>query len=328
MDDPASDTSATATLDIESASDRIGAMLGENFVGKQAEPSERPGIEQNAPAPQSVSTETAPAPPVTFDMPKSWKAEMRDHWSKMPRESQEYTIHREKQLLDGFSTYRPIQDALAPHQDFLARSQRTPAQAVSQLLHAQRRLVEGTDEQRWAAFQELAKHLGYEQRLMQQTQQSPDGMQPAPVDPIIQAVQQKMSVLEQHLHAEQQQKIEQIRAENQKAVDAFAADTKAHPYFDEVAEDMTLLIKSGHSLQEAYDKAVRMNPAVFEKEKAKLLTEAEAKWRENARLASLPKKKAASVNIKSNGDGPEPTEPVGSLEDTIRSVHKQIKARG
>jgi hypothetical protein len=90
---------------------------------------------------------------------------------------------------------------------------------------------------------------------------------------------------------------------------------------------MQLFIRQGASLQEAYDKAVRINDAVFQKEQARILTEHEAKLKETARLAALPKKKAASVNLSSDRDGPEPTEPLGTMEDTIKKTLKQIRQR-
>lgn len=323
MEDHASDTS-TATMDRDALVDRIGDMLGEDLIGKrQTEPVETPGLEPTAAQPEPPP-EPTPQPVQTYEVPKSWKREMHEHWGKVSPEAQAYIIEREKQLLDGFQTFRPIQDALTPYQDYLSRRGASPAQAVAALLAAERRLTEGTIEQRRAAYQELGRNLKLLDDAIQQQQ---NGQPQTPVDPAVQTLQQRLDAMEQQVRAERDAKINQIRTENQKAVDAFAADTKAHPYFDEVANEIAILVSQGYSLQDAYDKAVWMNPVTAEKEKARLLTEAEAKWKENARLAALPKKKAASVNIQSDRDGPEPTEPVGTLEDTIKSELKKIRAR-
>lgn len=324
--DPASDTSASATMDYDAAADRIGASLGEDLIGKrQEEPTETPGLEPVAETPEPVQAQTpTPQPVQTYEVPKSWKREMHEHWGKVTPEAQAYIIERERQLLDGFQSFRPIQDAIAPHQDFLTRSNLPPAQAVSLLLNAQRRLTEGTDEQRWQAFQDLAKNLGHDRRMQGGQQPDPAAQ---PMDPAIQTLQQKIDAIEQQAQAERDAKVEQIRAENQKIVETFAADTKAHPYFDEVANEIAILVRQGYSLQDAYDNAVRMNPVTFEKEKARLLTEAEVKWKENARLSSLPKRKAAGVNIQSDRDGPAPTDPVGTIEDTIKSTLREMRGR-
>ena len=61
------------------------------------------------------------------------------------------------------------------------------------------------------------------------------------------------------------------------------------------------------------------NPMIFEQEKTRFQTEAVEKFKENARLDSLPKKKAASVNVHSRETQVAPTEPLGSMEDTIRA---------
>lgn len=52
-------------------------------------------------------------------------------------------------------------------------------------------------------------------------------------------------------------------------ITAFAADP-AHPYFDEVTGDIAVLISAGHSLADAYEKAVWANPTTRQKEIARL----------------------------------------------------------
>ena len=88
-----------------------------------------------------------------------------------------------------------------------------------------------------------------------------------------------------------------------------------------------LLVKAGLPLQEAYEKAVWANPVTRAKELAKQQTADLAKARENARLAALPKKHAASVNVKSRDAGRTPTEPLGTMQDTMKQTLAEIKAR-
>lgn len=317
MSELATDSSAE-TVDYSESIDRISGMLGEDLIGKQHDPVETPGLPEEpveSPAPVQAQAQQ------TYEVPKSWKKEMHEHWGKVTPEAQAYIIEREKQLLDGFSTFRPVQDAITPYMDWLQRSNIRPEQAVQSLFNAHMRLTQGPMEARRAALKQLQQNLGL-------TEETPHVQeQAAPVDPSVKAIQDKLSTLEQHLQSQQEAQIQKIRSENQKLVDDFAADTKSHPYFDEVADEMAIFIRQGFSLQDAYAKAVRTNEAVWAKEQARLLTEAEAKWKENARLASLPKRKAASVNIKSERDGPEPTEPLGSIEDTISREHKKILSR-
>ena len=314
-DDLASDTSPTATMDYEASAERIGQMLGEDLIGKQEHPTETPGMAPADPSPPPPVAES----PKTYDVPKSWEKKMHEHWGKVAPEAQAYIIEREKQLLDGFSTYRPIQDALAPYMEWLQHSNIRPEHAIQSLFTAHMRLTQGPMESRRAALKQLQEIL----------QLGDDAATAEPVAPEIQTLQQKLDAIEQQNQALYQAQVKALNDQNLKAINEFAADTKAHPYFEEVGDEMAAYLRQfpRSSLQEAYEKAVRLNEAVWAKEQARLLTEAEAKWKENARLSSLPKKKAASVNIQSDRDGQEPTEPLGSIEDTIKAVHKKIRER-
>lgn len=316
--EPTGDTS-TATMD--SAVDRISsAIFGEDSL---TEPAETPGLE-TAPS-EPPTAEAAPAPdaaaPKTYEVPKSWKKEMHQHWGTLPPDAQAYVIEREQQLLNGFQQFRPISDALSPHLEYLNKQNIQAPYAIDSLLRAHRALTEGPIEQRRAYYEQLGRNLKIiqEQAQAQQTQQ--------PVDPTVQALQQKLTALESAMLERQYREVEAVKSEVQKEVDTFAADTKAHPYFEEVSQDIAAFVSLGLSLQDAYDKAVWANPVTRAKEQARVLTEHDAKLKENARLNALPKKKAAGVNLKSDGDGKAPTEPLGSLEDTIRSVHRELRQR-
>ncbi|MDI3463638.1 MAG: hypothetical protein OJF50_002459 [Nitrospira sp.] len=309
---------ATGTLDIEAASDRIGASLLGDLIPD--EPAESPEPTP-APAPSAQPVTPQPsdaAPPVqALDVPKSWKKEMHQYWGQIPHPAQQYYIDREQQMLNYV---RPFQDTLKPYEHLFA--QRPAHQMVGDLLKAHQMLTVGTDEQRWEHAKQLLKNLGFEGRLGQPS----DPATQAPVDPVVQQLTQKLSGLEQTVLAQQQHAYNQARAEVGKQVNDFAAD-KAHPHFDEVADEIAIFISQGLSLQDAYDRAVWANPAVRAKEIARVQTEHEAKLKENARLQSLPKKNAARVNVRSSDTGRTPTEPLGSMDDTIKSTLKEIRAR-
>jgi hypothetical protein len=318
-------------MDIDSISDRIGKSV----FGPMSEPDETPGLEETTAPETPVATETpAPEQPKesvtptvqakTYDPPKSWKKEMHEYWTKLDPTVQGYFVEREEQLLNGFKQFSPVRDALQPHMEYLNKQNIQAPYAIDSLLKAHRMLTEGPIEQRRAYYEQLGKNL----KIIDEMQQAQaQGQSPAPVDPIIQQLQQKLSGLESAIQERTQRELESVKTEVQKEVDAFAADTKAHPYFEEVATDIAAFVSQGKSLQDAYDMAVWANPVTRAKEQARLLTDHEAKLKENARLAALPKKKAAGVNVKSANDGAAPTEPVGSLEDTIRGTMRQLKQR-
>jgi hypothetical protein len=70
------------------------------------------------------------------------------------------------------------------------------------------------------------------------------------------------------------------------------------------------------------------NPVTRAKELARVQTETETKFKENARLTALPKKQAAGVNVRSRDSQRAPTDTAeGTMEDTLRSTLKSIKDR-
>ena len=314
---------STGTIDIDAASDRISSMLGDFSsadAGQGDDPVKTPETASAAP-----SASSSPTPePAPLDVPKSWKKEMHDYWPKMPREAQQYYIEREEQMLNYV---KPFQEVLKPYEHLF--SQRKPHEMIGSLLRAQQMLTQGTDEQKFGHLKDLIKNLGYSDRFAEkQAQAIQDAQaqgQPQP-NPEIQALSQKLSNLEQVMTQQQQAVYQQARSEAMQQIEAFAAD-KAHPYFDEVGDEIAIFIGQGKSLQDAYDMAVWANPVTRAKEQARAQTEHEAKLKENARLQSLSKKKAAGVNVQSRDTGRTPTEPLGSMEDTIKSTLREIRQR-
>lgn len=304
---------------IDAMSDRIGeAVFGPSDGGPTVTPVETP----ETPA---VAPELTP-----LDVPKSWPKEMHEHWGTTPRQVQEYWSTREKQMLDGLEQYKSqaqlakeFQDNLTPFQNTLKQLNISPVQAFKSLLTADHNLRYSNQQQKVELAKTFLKNYGIDLGAL--TGQA--NGQPAQTDPQIQQISEKMQQLESALVAQQQAALQEARTKATKEVDLFASDTQAHPYFDEVADDIAVYVQQGKSLQDAYDIAVWANPVTRAKEQAKALTAHEAKLKENARLESLPKKRAAGVNVRSADAARTPTEPVGTLEDTIRESHRQIKAR-
>lgn len=330
-----------AGFDMDSAVERLGSEL---FPEQETSVPDEPATptETVAEALAETSVET-PAPTVTETpmdtpapmaeaaaAPKSWPKEMHEHWAKTPAAVQQYWQTREKQMLDGLEQYKQaatfgktFQDVVSPYQQDFVRHGVEPQRAVQFLLEANRRLTTGTQESRQQAYQELGRNLG----LANQPAPPVDPSQPPPiVDPRIQTIEQKLAQIEEAQLAKQQEALNEARAKSQQEVDAFASDPK-NAFFDEVADDIVRFIKAGDSLQEAYQRAIWANPVTREKQlQARLQTEAE-QAKERARLDALPKKQAKSVNVRSRETGRSQTDPVGSLDDTLKETLAKIKAR-
>ncbi len=322
---------STPSIDIEAVSDQIGAELfDDHATPKEPEPKAEvvEAVASNGSKPPAPVTPAIPTPPVLDPNapPKSWPKDMHQHWTKVPKEVQTYYQGREKQFLDGLEQYKAdaqvgqsINKVLQPFQAAIQAAGTDAPRAVATLLNAHARLTTGTMESRQAAYAELGRNLNLTTQAVSQD--------PAPpVDPRIMTLEQRLQSMEQERQAQKQAE-EQARYEKASAeVAAFAADP-AHPYFDEVHDELMAFLAKGHSLQDAYDKAVRANAVTYEKQmQTRIQTETE-KALERKRLDALPKQKARGVNVNGRETQRTPTEPAGTMEDTLRSTFRDIKSR-
>jgi hypothetical protein len=311
-------------LDINAAVEQIGRELFPSAETRASEP--KPPVEAK-PEPPPVAEK--PAEPVQQDpaleVPKSWPKEMHEHWGKTPRQVQEYWRNREKQMLDGLDQYkndatfaRSLNQLVKPYQDMIAAQGLDIPRAVERLLAAQQQLTTGTVEQRRAAYDRLGRDL----RLITEG----DTGTAVPTDPAVIQLQDKLAAMEAGIKAQEQAVYQERYQKVAQEVDAFAQDPK-HPYFDECHDNIVGFINQGLSLQDAYDRAVWANPVTREKELARIRTETEAKFKENARLEALPKAKAKGVNVQTRDSQRAPTERLGSMDDTLKETLSAIKAR-
>jgi hypothetical protein len=325
----------TSTLDVEKLSDSLGEQLfGSAESGTDVAPSSGEGIDNTAASSDTPPADPAATTPVDEDaeVPKSWPKEMHPHWPTTPKEVRQYWKTREKQMLDGLEQYKSnavygesFKKVLDPYLPHLHAANIQETELLGRLLNAHWRLTQGSEADRRAAYQELGRNLGFEAaaQVAADAQAGGNG-QAASVSPEVKQALDRLNRIEQTLTASQQAQLEAARASASKEVEVFASD-KAHPYFDECADDIVRFIQQGFPLGESYEKAVWANPVTRTKELARLQTEKEAKARENARLDALPKKKAASVNLNSRDTRTAPTEPVGSLDETLKSTLRGIR---
>lgn len=263
--------------------------------------------------------------PAVRPPPKSWAKEKHEIWSKLPPDAQDYYEQREKQMLDGLEQYkgdatyaRQLKEVVTPYKAMLESMGVSETDAVKYLLNAQYQLTHGSDQQRRAAYERIGAELGF--ITQQATQES------APVDPVVKQLQDKLDRIESELTAKQQAELQTARAKANSEVETFASDA-ANLYFGEVAQDMVPFIKQGLPLKDAYDRAVWANPATRAKEQARLQTEAQEKLKEKAKPEVEAARRAASTNVRGAESRREPTEPTGSMEDTMKQTLANMRRR-
>ncbi|MBM3347106.1 MAG: hypothetical protein FJY55_11515, partial [Betaproteobacteria bacterium] len=299
----------------------------ENPTGDTAPASEG---KEAAPAPtESKPAEGADkAPEATKGRaaPKSWAQDKHEVWAKMPPEAQDYYLQREEQMHQGLTQYKgdaefgkSLRDVFAPYKTLLQGANLNEAQAAQWLMAAHAKLSTAPVAERASYFADLARQYGID--LGAVTQQVAN-----PVDSHVKGLQERLDMLQNTITAREQAALQDAQQAAAKEVEAFAADP-AHPYFDEVADDIVAMLKAGAKLADAYEKAVWANPVTRAKEISRLQTEQEKKIRENIRLDGLKAKTAAGATVRSRDTNAAPTEPLGTMEDTMRSTMAAIRSR-
>lgn len=199
--------------------------------------------------------------------PSSWTPAAREEWANLPEKIRQEIIRRDEDSVKGI---RQLQDQMAPYTQFAqtldpfireAVSNRVdPGQYIGNVMQAERRLRSGTAEERFGSLVEIAESYGIPLRKIINDAVGqeiiPHPVQQRSAVPV--EIQQRLDAAEQALAGMQDNQAQS----NQKMIDDFKVDKE---FFEDVREDMALLMEHGRAstLQDAYDKACKMNPQVF-----------------------------------------------------------------
>lgn len=270
------------------------------FAAKQPAPSSEPaakpqdaaqGAQQQAPAvtAQESQADTSLRPP------PGWSIAAKTAFAALPKEVQEAVAKREQEVNDGFAKlaeYKGIDKAIEPFLPALTMRGVTPAQAIKQLFDAQ--AVLDRDPVNGIAW--LARSYGVDLRQFAQAPGNGQhgGHQPNPLAQYLDPLVREINALKGHLTQQQQQAVEHQRSQAAAEIQAFSADPK-RIYFEDLKEDMALLIQNGRAkdLAEAYDMAAWAHPtiraALIKEQQAAAMAETQRKAAEvtaNARRAA------------------------------------------
>lgn len=347
-------------MDIEATSDLLASDLGlgESPKGgsansatesEETDPDKREGqthtdpdaekkaADEAAAKAAAEAAEAAKAAEPPADLPKSWKKEMGQHWATLPQEVKTYVQEREQQMLEGIGQYKQaagfahaVGKAIEPFMaNIQAAAQGNPVLAVQTLLAADNILRHGAPDKKAELLANMARDYGVDLNAAVQASQG----QAAAKDPYVahletqlQRLEQRLNGTEQHITADQAARVEQVRGQVASEVDAFAADP-AHPYFDELSDDIAKLINVGYTLKDAYDRAVWANPVTRAKETARVQKDAEERTRKQAEEEAEKARKASGTNVRGSSSGRTPTAPRGTMEDTMAETLAAIKSR-
>jgi hypothetical protein len=243
-----------------------------------------------------VTTEVTEHPQIK-PRPSSWKKDYEAQWATLDPTLQDYINQREADYAKGVSTYKqnwdnaaPIYEAMQPFLPLLQQNNIQPNQWIANLGNAHKTLAMGSPDEKLQMFARLANDYGVNLGALTGQQQ---------YDPQFSMITQELGQVKNQLAEFRQQQEAQEQASLQNDIQAFA---KEAPHFDEVRETMAQLLQSGVAtdLKTAYDKAIRLNDDIWQKQQAEALqAKAQESAEQNQQKVAAAKAKAVSTKSSS-----------------------------
>jgi len=242
------------------------------------------------------------AEPVWKRPPASWKKDYHEAWATADDKLKEYAYQREEQMKAGIEPLKAkaqfadqMQEAVQPYLQTIQGLGIDAPRAVKALMEADHALRFSTPDQKLQLFNRLAQqygvNLGQVQGLPQQTA----------VDPMVYTLQNELNSVRGEVNNWKQQ---QEQAQNSVLLGEVNQFAQKAEHFEEARPVMIQLLQSeiATTLQDAYEKAIRLDSNLFEAAQQSKQAEAEAAKRAAATKA-VKSARAAAVSVKSSTPG-------------------------
>lgn len=263
--------------------------------------------QQQVEATPAETVQTAPEqepqvePPVWERPPTSWKKDYHEVWTTADPKLKEYAWQREEEMKRGVEPLLSkaqfadqIQQAIEPYQNNLKSLGIEPPQAIKALMDADNVLRHGTPQQKAQMFASLSQQYGVNLGEIGNLQQQP-------VDPTVSALQNELYSVKNEVMTWKQQ---QEAAQNQALLGEIDTFAQKAEFFEDARPTMIQLLTSGmaQNLEDAYNKALRLDEALSSKLQQSQQAQAEAAKREAANKAAKAAR-AAAVSVRSSTPG-------------------------
>ena len=254
------------------------------------------------------SAEAAPEAeePVWKRPPSSWKRDFHEVWQTADPRLQEYAYKREEEMRAGIEPLRSkaqfadqMNEAIQPYMNTIQGLGIDAPRAVKALMEADHALRYSAPEQKRAYLANLARSYGIDLGGVDYASQG------GPIDPNYYALQNELNSVRGEISGFKQQ---QEQAENQSLLGEINNFAGKAEYFEEARPVMIQLLQSGvaGTLEEAYEKAIRLNDDIFTQTQQRSQAEAAAQKSSSANRAAKAAK-AAAVSVKSSTPGTKTT---------------------
>jgi hypothetical protein len=303
-------------------------------AGRFAKPQQQPEAQTEQEIEKSGSLNTLyDKEPVWRRPPTSWRREYHEIWQKADPKLQEYAWQREEQMRAGVEPLLSkaqfadsIQEAIQPYMTTIQGLGLTPDKAVGALMEADHRLRTSDPQTKLQYFMQLAQSYGINLNAAQaQPGQAPQMPQQS-VDPLVWQLQNELNQVRGEVMGWKQQ---QEMVENQSLLNEINQFSLKAEYFEDVRPTMIQLLQSGvaQTLEDAYDKAVRLDPNLFEQvTKAQQAEAAARQAKEQNRAAKTAR--AAAVSVRSATPGvntaPKSSDRRALLEEAFAEVEQRL----
>jgi hypothetical protein len=275
--------------------------------------------------------------PVWKRPPASWRREFHEVWQKADPKLQEYAWKREEEMRAGIENIfekaqfaDSMQGAIQPYMNTIQGLGLTPDKAVAALMEADHKLRTSDPQTRQAYFMQLAQSYGINLNAMPQQapgQQGAAPQQAAPsVDPLVWQLQNELNQVRGEVMGWKQQ---QEMMENQTLLNEINQFSLKADHFDDARPAMIQLLQSGlaQTLEEAYEKAIRLDPNLFEQvTKAQQAEVAAKQAKEQNRAAKTAR--AAAVSVRSATPGvntaPKSSDRRALLEEAFAEAEQRL----
>ena len=267
-------------------------------------------------------------PPVWRRPPASWKKDFHEVWQKADPKMQEYAWQREEQMRAGVEPLLSkaqfadaMQEAIQPYMNTIQGLGLQPEKAVAALMEADHKLRTSDPQTKMQYFMRLAQSYGIN---LGATQAQP-GVPQGGVDPMVYQLQNELNQVRGEVMGWKQQ---QEMVENQTLLNEINQFSLKADHFEDVRPTMIQLLQSGvaQTLDEAYDKAIRLDSDLFEQTlKAKQAEEAAKQAKEANRAAKTAR--AAAVSVRSATPGANTAPKAANRRALLEEAFSETESR-
>jgi len=288
-------------------------LLAQQFDEVEAAPTEKPSpaaepARDNTgkyakPAPEAAPAATeAVEEPVWKRPPASWKKDYHEVWQGADDKLKEYAFQREEQMKAGIEPLKSkaqyadqMQEVIAPYMQTITGLGIDAPKAVKALMEADHILRTSQPHEKQQYFARLAQSYGINLSDVGGLQQQ------APVDPQFYALQNELNSVRGEVQNWKQQQEQQ---QNQVLLGEINQFSQKAEHFEEARPVMIQLLQSGVAtdLQDAYEKAIRLDQGLFETVHQNQQVQADAAKRAGADRAAKAAR-AAAVSVRGSTPG-------------------------